>query len=49
MPDFTVPEEILRLGRIYAPYLVGRHLEKAPPEALAAFEKVQDWLWQRPA
>ena len=49
MADCFVPEEILRLGRIYAPYLVGRHLEQAPPEARDAFEKVQDWLWQRPA
>nr|DAO61215.1 MAG TPA: allergen-like protein [Caudoviricetes sp.] len=29
------------------PYVVGCHLEDAPPEAVEAFEKVKEWAWEQ--
>ena len=33
------PKEIKELMKIYEPYMVGCHLENAPPEAIEAFKK----------
>ncbi len=41
------PKEIKELMNIYEPYVVGCHLEKAPPEAIEAFEKVKKWAWEQ--
>lgn len=41
------PEEIKKLMKIYEPYMVGCHLEDAPPEAVEAFEKVKKWAWEQ--
>lgn len=41
------PPEIKRLMKIYEPYVVGCHLENAPPEAVEALEKVKKWSWSQ--
>ncbi|WP_182436961.1 hypothetical protein [Clostridium sp. OF09-36] len=41
------PEEIKKLMSIYEPYMVGCHLEDAPPEAVEALEKVKEWSWEQ--
>ena len=39
------PPEIKKLMKVYEPYIVGCHLENAPPEAVEALEKVKRWSW----
>ncbi|WP_182430456.1 hypothetical protein [Clostridium sp. OM02-18AC] len=39
-------EKIEKLMSIYEPYMVGCHLEDAPPEAVEALEKVKEWSWK---
>lgn len=41
------PPEIKRLMKVYEPYVVGCHLENAPPEVVEAFEKVKKWFWEQ--
>lgn len=41
------PKEIKELMKIYEPYMVGCHLENAPPEAIEAFKKVKKWSWEQ--
>ncbi len=38
-----MPEEYLEREKIYKPYMVGCHLENAPPEAIKAFEENKAW------
>lgn len=38
------PDEIKKLIAAYEPYMVGCHLENAPPEAVEALEKVKKWF-----
>ncbi len=44
----VIPEWITELEKIFEPYVVGCHLENAPPEAVEAFEKVNQWYWEQP-
>ena len=37
-------QEFLEKEKIYMPYMVGCHLENAPPEAIQAYRENMEWI-----
>ncbi len=38
------PAEFLEKEKVYMPYMVGCHLENAPPEAVQAHKENMEWI-----
>ena len=41
------PDYVQAWKDTFRPYMVGCHLENAPPEAVEAFEKYREWSWEQ--